>query len=394
MTHPINRRTFLSRCGQCAVVSAGSLMLPRILVSSPAQAAALKKGAIGRKLSPYYTPLDDKVIQCDLCPFECEVDEGERGICEVRENIDGKYYSLVYGNPCAINVDPVEKKPFYHVLPTTKSFSIATAGCNFNCKFCQNWEIAQARPEDTYNYSLTPAQVVQLALRYKCTSIASTYVEPTIFAEYMIDIGRLTRAHPLLKVMHSNGFISQAPLDDLCEVLDAACIDLKGFTEYFYRHMSEGKLQPVLDTLKRLKAKAIHTELVTLLIPGKNDSVKEIRAMSRWIHDTLGPDVPLHFSRFYPKYKLKSLPPTPIPTLERARDVAMKAGLHYVYLGNVAKHPANHTYCPRCKTMLIKRIGYNVKVLALIDGHCTNCKLPIPGIWKQRKPLEAPPRTS
>jgi len=385
----MDRRKFIRRCGQCAAACAGSLLLPGILDLSRAYAAGPKRGAIGRKLSPYYTPLDDNAVQCDLCPHECEVDEGERGICEVRENVEGKYYSLVYGNPCSINVDPTEKKPFYHVLPSTKSFSIATAGCNFDCKFCQNWEIAQARPEETLNYMITPSQIVRLALRYRCTSIASTYVEPTIFMEYMLAIGRLTRPHPLLKVMHSNGFINPKPLDDLCACLDAACIDLKAFTESFYRDVSEGRLQPVLDTLKRLKANGVHTELVNLVVPGKNDQPDQVREMSRWIKTELGADVPLHFSRFYPRYKLKSTPPTSLRTLEQVRSIAMGEGLNYVYLGNVPEHRGGHTYCPRCKRMLIKRIGYNVEVLGMNGDHCRHCGQPIAGIWRQREPSAA-----
>lgn len=385
---PMNRRQFLSRCTKCAVAGAGTAILPALLRPSPAYAISLKKGAIGRKLSPYYTPLDDKAIQCDLCPHECEVDEGERGICEARENIKGKYYSLVYGNPCSLNVDPTEKKPFYHVLPTTKSFSIATAGCNFDCKFCQNWQISQARPEETINYLATPGEIVKLAIKYNCTSIASTYVEPTVFMEYMLEIGRLTRPYPLLKVMHSNGFINPKPLDDLCKYLDAACIDLKAITESFYRDVSEGRLQPVLDTLKQLKANGVHTELVNLVIPGKNDDPDQVRKMVRWIASELGPDVPLHFSRFYPLYKLKSIPPTSIQSLEQIRKIALAEGLNYVYLGNVPEHPGGHTYCPKCKKMLIKRIGYNVKVLSMDSGSCRFCGHPIAGIWEQRQPTQ------
>ncbi len=386
MTQPMTRRRFLCRCGQCATF-AGALVLADLVSPPVSRAAALKKGAIGRKHSPYYTPLDDSRIQCDLCPHACEVDEGERGICEVRENISGQYYSLVYGNPCSLNVDPVEKKPFYHVLPATKSFSLATAGCNFDCKFCQNWEIAQARPEDTYNYRVSPMEIVRLALRYGCASIASTYVEPTVFMEYMLEIGRLTRSRPLLKVMHSNGFINQAPLDDLCGSLDAACIDLKAFTEAFYRDVSEGRLQPVLNTLKRLKTNGVHTELVNLVVPGKNDDLNRVRDMARWIKSELGPDVPLHFSRFYPRYKLKSTPPTSLRTLEQVRGIAMDEGLNYVYLGNVPEHEGGHTYCPKCKKRLIKRIGYRVEVVGMDIGNCRYCGHPIAGIWKQRKPI-------
>jgi pyruvate formate lyase activating enzyme len=346
-----------------------------------AQALGLKKGFLGRKLSPFFTPLEDRRIRCELCPHSCEVDEGERGYCEVRENIGGRYYSLVYGNPCAVHVDPIEKKPFFHVLPTSRSFSLATAGCNFDCKFCQNWEISQARPDDTHNYEMTPEQAVQLAGRYECQSIASTYVEPAIFTEYMIDIGVLAKQQGLLKVMHSNGYINATPLQELAKYLDAACIDLKGFSESYYREITEGSLEPVLETLKRLKRLGIHTEIVNLVVPEKNDDMAQVAAMCRWIKKELGPDVPLHFSRFYPLYKLKSLPPTPASTLEQARKTALQEGLHFVYIGNVPGHPAEHTDCPRCSARLIKRMGYNVQVLNLKEGRCNRCSRPIPGIW-------------
>jgi pyruvate formate lyase activating enzyme len=300
----------------------------------------------------------------------------------VRENIDGQYYSLVYANPCAIQIDPIEKKPFYHVLPASRAFSIATAGCNFDCKFCQNWEISQARPDDTYNYHLPPDQAISNALMYNCEVIASTYVEPVVFFEYMLDIGHLARKQPLLKVMHSNGFINTKPLGDLCAVLDAACIDLKGFTEAYYQTMMEGGLAPVLNTLKQLKARQVHTEVVNLLVPGKNDDMDQVRAMCQWLCRELGPTTPLHFSRFYPRYKLKGVPPTPVATLERARDVALGEGLQFVYLGNVPDHPGGHTYCPGCKKMLIRRIGYRVKVLGLKNGTCQHCGCLLPGIWK------------
>ena len=322
------------------------------------------------------------MILCELCPHSCEVGPGERGLCEVRENINGQYYSLVYANPCAIHIDPIEKKPLYHVLPASRAFSLATAGCNFDCKFCQNWEIAQARPDDTYNYRLPPDQVISSALQYKSQVIASTYVEPVIFIEYMLEIGRLAKSQPLLKVMHSNGFINEKPLEDLCDVLDAACIDLKGFTEDYYQTMTGGSLEPVLNTLKVLKTRRVHTEIVNLIVPGKNDDMKQVRAMCQWIYKELGPDIPLHFIRFYPRYKLKSIPPTPVSTLEKARGVAIDEGLHFVYVGNVPEHPGGHTYCPHCKKMLIRRIGYRVKALGLNDGKCQYCGRAIFGIWK------------
>ena len=377
----INRRQFLGRCGRTALACAGCGMLEAILPHRNAQALTLRKGYINKKLSPYYPPLEGGAIRCGLCPRQCEVDPGERGFCGVRENIKGKYYSLVYANPCAIQVDPIEKKPLFHVLPGTTSFSLATAGCNFDCKFCQNWSISQARPEETRNYNLLPEEAVSMALSSGCRSIASTYVEPTIFMEYMIDMGKLTRKKPLLKVMHSNGFVAAEPLADLCKVLDAACIDLKGFAENYYREMTGGSLAPVLETLKTLRRNNIHTEIVTLVVPDRNDDMKQIRAMCGWIRDSLGPEVPLHFSQFYPQYKLKSVPPTPVLTLENARQTAMDTGLHYVYIGNVYEHPAESTYCPGCKKVIIRRAGYQVNPVGLENGRCRFCQREIPGIW-------------
>ena len=381
MDEQLTRRTFLGHCGRGLALCASSAVLPLCAKLRTAQAAEIKQGALGRKLSPYFTPMGQQVIRCDLCPHGCEVDPGQRGLCGVRKNIDGKYYSLVYSNPCAVHIDPIEKKPFYHVLPASRAFSLATAGCNFDCKFCQNWEISQARPDETFNYQLTPDQVISSALQYKSQVIASTYVEPVIFIEYMLEIGRLAASQPLLKVMHSNGFINSKPLDDLCGILDAACIDLKGFTEDYYQHMTEGSLAPVLHTLKALKRRRVHTEIVNLVVPGKNDDTQQVRSMCRWIYNELGPATPLHFSRFYPLYKLKSIPPTPVSSLERTRKIAMDEGLQYVYVGNVPEHPGGHTYCAHCSKVLIHRIGYRVKVLGLQDGKCQSCGTAIPGIW-------------
>ncbi len=383
----LSRREFLKQVRSCALLCA-SLQGPLLLSDlRPAQAQSLQRGRIGRKLSPYFTALDGRRIRCELCPRQCEVEPGERGDCRVRQNVDGTYFSLVYGNPCAVHVDPIEKKPFFHVLPTTASFSLATAGCNLHCKFCQNWEISQSVPEETLNYDLSPEEVVNLAIKNRCRSIASTYVEPTIFIEYMLDLGRLAKGAKLLKVIHSNGYILERPLKDLCGVLDAACIDLKSFSDATYRELTGGTLQPVLDTLKRLSEWKVHTEIVNLVIPGKNDDPNGIRAMCRWIRQELGPGVPLHFTRFYPQYKLKSVPPTPVPTLELARKIAMEEGLHYVYIGNVPGNDAEHTICPGCRARLIERRGYQVDVKELRDGRCRQCGLSIPGIWSAPDPI-------
>lgn len=382
MGKEMTRRDFVRQCGRCVFFLAGLTTIDGLSLPIASHAQSLEKGFLGQKVSPYFTSLDNGRIRCELCPRFCEVDKGERGYCRVRENRNGQYYSLVYGNPCAVHVDPIEKKPFFHVLPGTLSFSLATAGCNLNCKFCQNWEISQARPDNTLNYRLPPEQAVEAAVRSQCRSIASTYVEPTIFIEYMLDLGRLAKEQKLLKVIHSNGYINTAPLQDLCRVLDAACIDLKGFTDEYYRELTEGTLNPVLATLKQLRERKVHTEIVTLIVPGKNDDMQQLRAMSRWIRTELGPEVPLHFSRFTPLYKLRSLPPTPVATLERARQTALEEGLHFVYIGNVPGHEAEHTTCPQCKTRVIERIGYRVQTVQLQDGKCAKCGQAIPGIWK------------
>jgi pyruvate formate lyase activating enzyme len=378
MSLQLTKRDFLKFCGTglCALAAGHLLALPKT-----SKAQLLKKGLIKTKLSPYFTPLNGGKIQCELCPTKCRVSKGERGLCRVRENRDGKYYSLVYGNPCAVHMDPIEKKPFFHVLPGTASFSIATVGCNFQCKFCQNWEISQASPEEVYNIDFPPESVVEKAKEMKARSIAYTYVEPTIFYEYMWDTGQLAKKAGLLNVCHSNGFINPDPLRNLCKVLDAANIDLKGFTESFYSELCDGELAPVLKTLKILKQEKVHVEITNLVIPTKNDEMSVVKEMCLWIKKELGTDIPIHFSRFYPLYKLRSLPPTPVSTLEKARAVALSSGLQYVYIGNIPGHEGENTFCPRCKKLLIQRTGYMVGEVHLKGGKCGYCGKPIPGIW-------------
>ena len=374
----LTKRGFLKLCGAsfCLLSAAQLFGLPG---SSRAQVA--KKGLIKTKLSPYFTSLDGGEVQCELCPKRCRVAKGKRGFCRVRENRDGKYYSLVYGNPCAVHLDPIEKKPFFHVLPSSTSFSLATVGCNFQCKFCQNWEISQAFPEDVYNYDVSPEMIVKKAKEVGAHSVAYTYVEPTIFYEYMVDICQLVKKAGLLNVCHSNGFINPEPLKNLCKVMDAANIDLKGFTETFYRDLCSGELNPVLDTLKTLRKEKVHLEITNLLIPTQNDDLSVLKEMCLWVKKELGADTPIHFSRFYPLYKLRSLPPTPVSTLEKARNVALSTGLEYVYIGNIPGHEGEHTFCPKCKKMVIQRIGYMIGENHLKGGKCEYCGKPIPGIW-------------
>jgi len=339
------------------------------------------KGLIKIKLSPYYTSLDGGEIRCELCPRHCRVPKGKRGFCRVRENRGGKYYSLVYGNPSVIHLDPIEKEPFFHVLPGTTALTLSTAGCNFQCKFCENWEISQASPEEVYSYEMPPEIVVNKAKEMGARSIAYTYAEPTIFYEYMLDIGSIASRAGLLNVIHSNGYINRGPLRNLCRVLDAAHIDLKGFTEAFYRELCSGELAPILETLKTLKQEKIHVEITNIMIPTKNDDMSLVRELSFWVERELGADTPIHFSRFYPLYKLKKLPATPVSTLEKARSVALSAGLEYVYIGRVPGHEGWNTYCPECKKMVIQRVGYMIGEMHLKAGKCGYCGRPIPGIW-------------
>ena len=374
----LTKREFLKSCGKsfCALYAAHLLSFPQT-----SQAQTAKKGLIKTKLSPHFTPLGGGMIQCELCPRQCRVPKGKRGFCRVRENRDGKCYSLVYGNPCVIYLDRIEREPFFHVLPGTGSLTLSTAGCNFRCKFCENWEISQAFPEDVYSYDISPKTVVKKAKEMRAHSIAYTYAEPTIFYEYMSDIAFQAKKNGLLNVIHSNGFISPDPLRHLCKLIDAAHIDLKGFTKACYRELSEGERKPVLDSLKVLKEEEVHLEVSILIIPSKNDDMSVVRDMSLWVKRELGANTPVHFSRFYPLYKLKRLPPTPVSTLEKARAVALSAGLEYVYIGRVPGHEAWNTFCPKCKKIVIQRTGYMIGEIHLKSGNCGYCGKPIPGIW-------------
>jgi pyruvate formate lyase activating enzyme len=363
------RREFV----QCGVASACTLLLSKSVLG-----ASALKGVEAR----YYEKLPKGRIRCHLCPWECTVAPGERGACQVRENRDGTYYSLVYGQVASYYNDPIEKKPFFHFLPGRTAFSIATAGCNVECKFCQNWELAQRTPEEVPSMPMTPDEVAGSAIRAGSAAIAYTYNEPTIFTEFMQDLAAASRKRGIRNVAVSNGFIQPEPLKDLCKVLDAYKVDLKAFSDSYYEKIVGGQLAPVLQTLQTLRQEGVWTEIVYLIVPTLNDSDGEIRDMCAWVRQELGPDVPVHFSRFYPQYKLRNLPPTPIPTLEKAWQIGRDAGLHYVYMGNVPGHPGENTVCPVCGEKVISRIGYRVTKVQLKDGHCGHCGHPIPGVWK------------
>jgi len=382
MSSRSSRREFIEHSikGVC-LLGMGSYSIPRLSSKGGLQQET-QEGEIFVREARYYKKLEELRVQCELCPRQCTIADLERGYCGVRENRKGNYYTLVYSRPCALHIDPIEKKPLFHYLPNTTAFSLATAGCNIECKFCQNWNISQFRPEEVQSYYAPPDEIVNLAQKYKCLTIAYTYTEPVVYYEYMYDIAQAARKAKIGSVMITNGYIMEKPMLDLCRQLTGVKVDLKAFTEKFYRESCSGELKPVLDILVALKKIGIWLEIVVLIVPTLNDSPQEIEQMTRWIGENLGREVPVHFTRYHPTYKIKNIPPTPIKTLEKARDIALKNGLHYVYIGNVPNHKAEHTYCPSCQKVIIRRVGYRILEVNLEEGGCKFCQHPIPGVWK------------
>jgi len=329
----------------------------------------------------HYTT-NGKDVQCGICPNRCYLAPGDRSVCRSKVNIGGKLYSLAYGNACAVHIDPIEKKPLNHFYPATDVFSIAAAGCNFRCLNCQNWEISQRKPEELNHQELFPADVVRITKEKGIPSIAYTYSEPVSYYEYMYDTARLAREEGIKNVWVSNGYINKRPLEDLARYLDGANVNLKSFDDETYRRLNGGRLQPVLNTFKLLHEKGIWFEMTTLVVPGYVDNPEMIKRMCGWILKELGPDYPLHFSRFFPRFKLTRLPATPIKTLELLRDIALKEGIHYVYLGNVPGHDGYNTYCHNCHKLLIDRRGYTIAEFNIHNGRCKFCNTPIPGRWR------------
>jgi pyruvate formate lyase activating enzyme len=320
-------------------------------------------------------------LHCYLCPRHCHIGEGQAGFCFIRVNEGGKLYSLGYASPAAIQIDPIEKKPLNHFLPGTKIFSMGTAGCNMGCFFCQNWDISKSRSDQVHSSHLEPEQVVELAIRYGCPSIAFTYNEPTIWGEYVIDIAKIAHERGLNTVMVTNGYITREAFHDVYKHIDAANVDLKAFTESFYGKITLTHLAPVLETLKRLKNETnVWFEITNLMIPDLNDDPAETRKLVEWILENLGPDVPLHFTAFHPDFKLRDKPKTPPETLHRARAIAREVGVHYVYEGNIFSDGA-HTLCPKCGETLIRRSWHDVQQNRLRKGACPKCGQLIPGRW-------------
>lgn len=336
------------------------------------------------KEAMFYEKADDGKVRCGLCRFRCLIAEGKRGICGVRENRKGVLYTLVYGKAIAEHTDPIEKKPLYHFLPGSKSYSMATAGCNFRCLHCQNYGISQAPPSgiEIPGTEVSPAKIVQKALAAGCSSISYTYTEPTIFYEYAYDTAVLAVKAGLKNVFVTNGYITPEALAHIRPYLHAANIDLKGFSEKFYREVVHAMLGEVLDSIVEYKRLGIWIELTTLIIPNHNDSDEELRATARFIAEKVGIDTPWHVTQFYPTYKLTDQPRTPVATLRRARQIGLDAGLRYVYEGNVPGEGGENTYCPNCSELLIQRYGYFIEGSRIENGRCPKCDFVLDGVWE------------
>jgi pyruvate formate lyase activating enzyme len=321
-------------------------------------------------------------IRCTLCPHECRLENYQIGICRARMRLDDKLVTLAWGKACSAHADPVEKKPLFHFVPGSGAFSFAAAGCNLRCTFCQNWGISQAGPETVRSFDLPPDKVVSLAREKNCRSIAYTYSEPSVFFEYMFETASLAREKGLRNIWVTAAYINPEPLRRLAPVMDAANIDIKAFSESFYRDICGGSLKPVLAATELARSLGIWVELTNLLVPTLNDDPAMIRDLCRWTVKTLGPDVPLHFSRFFPEYRLRNLPPTPLSTLNMAAEIAREAGIRHVYTGNVPYDGNSDTRCPTCGETLITRIGYTVTLDRLSGtGRCPRCAAAIPGVW-------------
>lgn len=365
------RREFVQRS---LVTTAGLCLgcVPNMLLSSPF--STYEEARYFRRLNG--------IIRCDLCFRACRIREGRRGFCNVRENINGNLYSVVYGRPAAVQLDPIEKEPMFHNQPGSRILCIGTASCNFRCQFCHNWHLTQRTPEQLrrHTQNLTPRDIVEEASR-RGTGISFTYNEPTIFYEYMYDIARLARRRRLNTIFHTNGGMNAEPLRRLVRHMNAVTVDLKGFTADFYQDVSFADMEPVLSTVRLLRDEGVWFEIVNLIIPTLNDDLDRIRGMCQWIVRELGTDVPVHFTRFSPAYKMTHLPPTPVRTLERAHEIASEAGIRYVYIGNVPGHKYNSTYCPQCKERVIHRTHFTVHDMRVRNGRCEYCGYSIAGLW-------------
>ena len=386
----ISRRQFL-QAGAC--VGANLVFAPDLASASVQKIyrgktdPSEKIGVLPRKNkvtfteAKYYRPTGPH-IQCTLCPIFCVIPDGEAGVCRIRINRGRKLYTMVYGQPCSVAFHPMEQGPIFHAFPGSQCLGIATAGCNLRCKYCQNWQMSQFSAEETDNYDLPPERVVRLAQENRCKAVVFAYTEPVIFYEYALDTAKAARAKGLKTVLVTAGYIDVQPLRDLCSYMDVIRIDLKGFSKKFYSDVVGGTLQPVLTAIKAAHEQDAWLEIVDPLVPGFNDSPEEIREMCNWMLENLGADVPLHFLKFFPAYKMRNFPPTSEKVLSRSRQIAMDVGLKYVYVGNLPGHEGENTFCPNCGKRLIARVGYlGITENNISGSKCKFCGYPIPGVW-------------
>ena len=334
-----------------------------------------------QKEAMLWVPHDGKA-RCNVCSYRCVIQEGKLGNCRTRKNIGGRVFSLIYGTVTSTASDPIEKKPLYHFYPGSYSYSVGSVGCSFHCEHCQNWGISQADIETVYTMDISPEQAADNAARDHCKSVSFTYNEPSIWIEFTRDTSRLCHGRDIKSVYVTNGYATPEHMDVMKGLLDAYRVDIKAFTEEFYRKTCKAKLQPVLESTKIAKGMGMHVEVVTLLIPGLNDKEDEIRGLSKWVVDNHGPDTPVHFTRFYPMYHMDHEAPTPIATLEKAHDIARNEGINYVYTGNAPGHKYESTWCPKCDELLIERYGFKIVQYNITkDKKCPKCgeKIPIVG---------------
>jgi pyruvate formate lyase activating enzyme len=387
----ISRREFMQALARLAPALGGS----GLILSEPALIRALLDTLDGAALAGdgtdelireaprarFWSAAEKGHVQCRLCARGCLLAEGQRGLCRSRMNVGGEMKSLVYGRPVSVHVDPIEKKPFYHFLPGSQAYSIGTTGCPLRCKFCQNWQTSQASPEDYRVRFTPPGEIVETVRSRKVPVIAYTYNEPLVFTEYLLDIAGAARLRGIRSTMVTCGFMAQGALAEICKALDAVKVDLKGYSESFYRDACGAELKPVLRTIKQIAKSRVHLEIVNLVVPTLNDADRMITDLCDWVMGELGPDVPLHFTRFRPDYQMPHLPPTPTATLERARSIAMARGIRYAYVGNVPGHPGNNTVCPSCKKEVIRRTLFFVEGSNIKDGKCGYCGRKIAGVF-------------
>ncbi len=326
----------------------------------------IKEGAL-------YDELPGNKVKCNVCAHRCTIAEGKTGICGTRHNNKGKLYTLIYNTVSSEAVDPIEKKPLYHFLPGTFSYSLGTIGCNFRCLHCQNWNISQVSLEEANTKEIMPEEAVRRALAAGCSSISWTYNEPAIWHEYTYDSAVLAKKAGLKTIYVTNGYITPEALRRMAPYLDAYRVDIKSFSDEFYKKVCGARLAPVLESTKLAKELGMHVETITLVIPGRNDSKEELTQIAKWVHDNLGEDTPMHFTRFHPMHKMDHVAPTPISTLEMAHSIAKNEGMRFVYLGNVGGHKYENTFCPRCDTLLIDRAGFRVGEVRVKDGKCVRC---------------------